>query len=130
MAYNRFAKRRTKTPFGKVVVEKKKKKAKVVAKIVNYRIAFCLMTIPEGEKPPSDEKQLEFVKASIKSKDIFTKILFCEVPVLPRTIVFRLEKWVDSGDFFVSRPAKSVYSAELSRYIYVSATKPVTWKLK
>lgn len=133
MAYNRFA-RKKKTPFGKVITEKKPSKPKKTKAVVvvppKYHMAFCLMTLAEGVKSPSDEEQLEFVKKSIKEKSILTKTTFAELPVVTRTIAFRIEKWIDSGDLFVVRVAKSVYSAECGRVVYVCVKKSVFWKLK
>lgn len=91
------------------------------------------MTIPAGIKAPSDSDQLLFIKASIKDKNIFTKITFAELPVIPRTLVFRIEKYIDSGRLEAVRIAKSILfenDTTPARYVYVVVKTSVTWGLK
>lgn len=132
MAY--YAKK-VKTPFGKTVSEKKSKtKRKTTAykenvKPMPFKMAFLLMTLEEGQKLPTEEEQRTLVMEKVKTKDYLTNTTFVDVPVIARTIVFRIEKWLESGKLVVSRIAKSTFDKDLNKTVYICVSKPLTWNL-
>lgn len=134
MAWKPYAPKK-KTPYGRKIDNDKPVKARVKKPYTHsvctlpFKMAFLLMTMEDGQTMPSDEDQLEFIIKNVKEKNYLTNIQFVDVPVKSKTLVFRVEKWIASGELKVSRMAKSVTHPELKKPIYVCVKNHMTWSL-